>query len=52
VLAATATLRGDHPPSSPRRVLYWSGCLLMTWTSGGLLLDLLRVVGLIPLGVD
>jgi hypothetical protein len=51
-LAATATMRGDHPPSSPRRVLYWSGCLLMVWASGGLLLDLLRVVGLIPLGVD
>jgi hypothetical protein len=51
-LAATATLRGDHPPSPPRRLLDWSGCLLMTWASGGLLLDLLRVVGLIPLGVD
>jgi hypothetical protein len=45
-LAAMATMRGDHPPSPPRRVLYWSGCLLMTWASGGLLLDLLRVVGL------
>lgn len=45
-LAATATMRGDHPPSPPRRVLYWSGCLLMVWASGGLLLDLLRVVGL------
>ena len=51
-LAATATLRADHPPSLPRRVLDWSGCLLMVWASGGLLLDLLRVVGLIPLGVD
>jgi hypothetical protein len=55
-LAATATMRGDHPPSPPRRVLDWSGCLLMTWASGGLLLDLLRVVGLwlpiMPLGVD
>jgi hypothetical protein len=45
-LAATATMRGDHSPSPPRRVLYWSGCLLMAWASGGLLLDLLRVVGL------
>jgi hypothetical protein len=55
-LAATATLRGDHTPTLPRRVLYWSGCLLMAWASGGLLLDLLRVVGLwlpiMPLGVD
>jgi hypothetical protein len=42
-LAAAATLRGGDPPS---------GCLLMAWASGGLLLDLLRVVGLIPLGVD
>jgi hypothetical protein len=55
-LAATATLRGNRPPSPPRRVLEWSGCLLMVWVSGGLLLDLLRVVGLwlpiMPLGVD
>jgi hypothetical protein len=55
-LAATATLRGDRSRSPPRRVLDWSGCLLMTWASGGLLLDLLRVVGLwlpiMPLGVD
>lgn len=51
-LAATASLRGNRPPSLPQRVLAWSACLLLTWASGGLLLDLLRVVGLIPLGVD
>ena len=51
-LAVMATLHDDHSPSPPRLVLYWSGCLLMAWASGGLLLDLLRVVGLIPLGVD
>lgn len=51
-LAATATLRGDQASSTARRVIAWSGCVLMMWASGGLLLDLLRVIGLIPFGVD
>jgi hypothetical protein len=55
-LAALATMRDNQSPSLPRRALYWSGCLFMTWASGGLLLDLLRVVGLwlpiMPPGVD
>ncbi len=43
-------------PRLPRlqRALVWSGLLLMVWASGGLLLDLLRLVpgGLMPEGVD
>ncbi len=43
--------------TSPRwarvqRALWWSGLLLMVWTANGLPLDVLRVAGLIPLGVD
>jgi hypothetical protein len=42
-------------PQLPRlhRALLWGGLLLMVWASGGLLLDLLRLVpGLMPDGVD
>ncbi len=35
-----------------QRTLRWSGLLLMVWVANGLPIDLLRVVGLIPLGVD
>jgi len=35
-----------------RRWLLWSGLLLMIWLSNGLILDLLRISGLIPLEVD
>jgi len=35
-----------------RRALHWTGLLLMVSTANGLPLDLLRVAGLIPLGVD
>lgn len=35
-----------------RHVLRWSGLLLMVWTANGLPFDLLRMAGLIPLGVD
>ncbi len=34
------------------RACRWIGLLLMVWTANGLPLDVLRVVGLIPLGVD
>lgn len=34
------------------RALSWSGLLLMVWAANGLPLELLRVVGLIPLPVD
>jgi hypothetical protein len=35
-----------------RRALLWSGLLLMVWAANGLPFDLLRMTGLIPLGVD
>ncbi len=35
-----------------RQTLTWCGLLLMVWLANGLPLDLLRVAGLIPLGVD
>jgi hypothetical protein len=35
-----------------RRALRWSGLLLMVWAANGLPLDLFRMAGLIPLGVD
>ena len=45
------------PDGSPqwlllRRALRWIGLLLMVWAANGLPLDVFRVVGLIPLGVD
>lgn len=35
-----------------QRALRWSGLLLSVWAASGLPLDVFRVVGLIPLGVD
>jgi hypothetical protein len=35
-----------------QRALRWIGLLLMVWVANGLPIDLLRIVGLIPLGVD
>jgi hypothetical protein len=35
-----------------RRILGWSGLLLMVWSAGGLPLHVLRLTGLIPLPVD
>ena len=35
-----------------RRALSWSGLLLMVWAANGLPLDLLRIAGLAPDGVD
>ena len=53
-LAAAGTLRLNGHPGWLRtqRALLWSGLLLMVWVANGFPLDLLRVVGLIPLGVD
>ncbi len=35
-----------------QRILRWTGLALLVWTANGLPLDVFRVVGLIPLGVD
>jgi hypothetical protein len=52
--AAAGIMRLDDSPQwlRVRRVLRWSGLLLMVWAANGLPLDLLRIVGLIPLSVD
>ena len=54
VFAAAGILRLDGSPQWLRvqRALSWSGLLLMVWVANGLPLDLFRVAGLIPLGVD
>lgn len=53
-LAAAGMLPLDDTRFSLRvqRALRWSGLLLMVWAANGLPLDVLRVAGLIPLGVD
>ncbi len=51
-LAAAVLLQESARWLRLRRTLLWAGLLLMVWAANGLLLDLLRVVGLIPLGVD
>ncbi len=53
-LAAAALVRWTGPARWLRlqRALLWSGLLLMVWAANGLPLDILRVVGLIPLPVD
>src|SRR5512140_201123 len=52
--AAAGVVRPDgaHLWLRVRRALSWGGLLLMVWTANGLPLDLLRIVGLIPLKVD
>lgn len=52
-LAAAGILLANGPRwIHLRRALLWSGLLLMVWTANGLPFDLLRLTGLIPLGVD
>jgi len=53
-LALAGIMPLDGPPRWLRvqRVLRWIGLLLMVWAANGLPLDVLRVAGLIPLGVD
>lgn len=53
-IAAIGIVPIKGPPQWPRieRALRWCGLLLMVWVANGLPLDLLRVVGLIPLDVD
>ncbi len=52
--AAEGILPLDGGPRCGRlqRLLRWIGLALMVWVANGLPLDVLRVVGLIPLGVD
>ncbi len=45
-------LQGPTQRLPAQRVVRWGGLLLMVWTANGLPLDVFRVVGLIPLGVD
>ena len=54
LFAATGIIHRDSSPGWLRaqRALRWGGLLLMVWTANGLPFDLLRIVGLIPLGVD
>ncbi len=54
VFAAAGIIRKDGSPQWIRvqRALRWSGLLLMVWAANGLPFDLLRMAGLIPLGVD
>ncbi len=53
-LAAAGLLPRYGSPRWLRALLpvRWGGLLLMVWAANGLPLDVLRVVGLIPLGVD
>lgn len=53
-VAAAGLLPLEGPSSwlRARQPLRWSGLLLMVWSANGLPLDVFRVVGLIPLGVD
>ena len=53
-IAAFGLLPLEGPPRwlRARAGLRWSGLLLMVWAANGLPLDVLRAVGLIPLGVD
>jgi hypothetical protein len=54
VLAAAGTIwwNGISRWHRVQRVLLWTGLLLMVWAANGLPFDLLRIVGLIPTGVD
>jgi hypothetical protein len=58
LLAAVVSAAGIIPlGGGPRwirlqQVLHWIGLLLMVWVANGLPVDLLRIIGLIPLEVD
>ena len=58
LVAAAIAAAGIVPQHGPpwwlrvRPACRWTGLLLMVWAANGLPLDVLRVVGLIPLGVD
>lgn len=50
--AALAPLEGPPLWRSAQKALWWCSLCLMVWSANGLPLDVLRVVGLIPVGVD
>lgn len=54
VLAAVGIMLSNGFPQllRLRRALSWGGLLLMVWAANGLPLDLFRIVGLMPPGVD
>lgn len=51
-VAGIMLLNGRPQMLRLQRALNWSGLLLMVWAANGLPFDLLRITGLIPLGVD
>ncbi len=50
--AGIIPLGASSPWRRVQRYVRWGGLLLMVWAANGLPLDVLRVVSLIPLGVD
>src|SRR5512137_391282 len=50
--AGIVPLHGSPQWLRAQRTVRWIGLLLMVWAANGLPLDVFRVAGLIPLGVD
>ena len=50
--AGIIPLGGHHRWIRLQQALHWIGLLMMVWVANGLPIDLLRIVGLIPLDVD